>query len=133
MRSHRLLFLASFLGATGVMLGAFGAHALKQQLADHGTLSTWDTAVLYHLIHALAVLAVGIFITVSNPVSERWIYRAGVSWTFGVFLFSGSLYALALGGPRWLGPITPIGGLAMIIGWVFVMAAGRTAQPPRQS
>ncbi len=132
MRSSRLLFLAAFLGATGVMLGAFGAHALKERLVANATTSAWDTAVLYQLVHALAVLVVGACHSGSSGLSERWIYRAGVSWTVGVLLFSGSLYALALEGPRWLGPITPLGGLAMIAGWIMVMVAGRTPRPPHQ-
>lgn len=115
------------------MLGAFGAHALKERLTAAGTVSTWDTAVLYHLIHAVAVLALGSSSAGLNQLSERWLYRAGVSWTLGVLLFSGSLYGLALDGPRWLGPVTPIGGLVMILGWVFILVAGLRAGSPNRS
>ena len=132
MLAHRLLFLASLLGATGVTLGAFGAHALRERLIAAGTLSTWDKAVLYHLIHALAVLVVGVSTAAFDQRGEQWLRRAGFSWTLGVVFFSGSLYALALGGPRWLGPVTPLGGLAMIAGWIFVMVAGTRVRRPNQ-
>lgn len=102
------LIAAGVLGFTGVVLGAFGAHALKDPLAANGLASTWQTAVLYHLIHAVALLAF--------PGSKG----AGRCWIAGVLLFSGSLYALALGGPKFLGPITPLGGAAFLAGWALV-------------
>ena len=99
---------ASLLGFTGVALGAFGAHALKETLNANGTTATWQTAVLYQLIHAVA-LATG-------PTAP-W---AGRCWIAGVVLFSGSLYWLALGGPKFLGPVTPLGGLALLLGWALL-------------
>jgi uncharacterized membrane protein YgdD (TMEM256/DUF423 family) len=102
------LIAAGVLGFTGVTLGAFGAHALKETLTTHGTTSTWQTAVLYHLVHAVALLAL--------PVG-RW---PGRCWIAGVVLFSGSLYWLALGGPKALGPVTPLGGLAFLAGWASI-------------
>jgi uncharacterized membrane protein YgdD (TMEM256/DUF423 family) len=107
------------LGAAAVMLGAFGAHALKAQLSAEAH-SIWQTAVQYHFWHALALLAVGLAGT------ARWFKVAGWLLIAGVFLFSGSLYALALGAPRGLGMVTPLGGVALILGWLaFAVAAIR--------
>ena len=105
--------LTALLGATGVALGAFGAHGLKDRLGPAG-LATWQTAVEYHLIHAVALLALVLW----NGATGRPIQPAAASFAVGIVLFSGSLYALALGGPRWLGPVTPLGGLAFLVGWL---------------
>ncbi len=113
--THWITLAAGLLGFTGVGLGAFGAHALKETLAAAGTLPLWQTAVLYQLIHAVALLAVGAWPAVGNQA--HWIAR---SWTAGVLLFCGSLYGLALGGPKFLGPVTPLGGLALLAGWLLV-------------
>lgn len=102
------LIAAGLLGFTGVALGAFGAHVLKDTLATNGTTATWQTAVLYHLIHAVAL---------GTAPTWPWVSRC---WTVGVVLFSGSLYWLALGGPKILGPITPLGGLALLAGWLLL-------------
>src|ERR1700712_4150220 len=104
---------AGILGFTGVALGAFGAHALKETLILHASLTTWQTAVLYHLIHSVALLALG-RTAASESKAIVWIARC---WTIGVIFFSGSLYWLALGGPTFVGPITPLGGLAFLVGW----------------
>ena len=111
------LALAAFYGASGVVLGAFGAHGLKDRLAT-GTLETWQTAVFYHLIHALALLAVGMWLRFTATTPGGALMVAGWGFAAGVLLFSGSLYWLALGGPRLLGPVTPLGGLALIAGWL---------------
>jgi uncharacterized membrane protein YgdD (TMEM256/DUF423 family) len=114
--SARLLVLAAgLLGFTGVALGAFGAHALKETLVARGTATTWQTAVLYHLIHAVALLALAGW--PGGGANARWI---GGCWSLGVILFSGSLYWLALGGPKILGPVTPLGGVAFLAGWALV-------------
>jgi uncharacterized membrane protein YgdD (TMEM256/DUF423 family) len=97
-----------------VVLGAFGAHALAAVLTSDAA-ATWDMAVQYHLLHALALLCCGIL---AGQQPSRWIDLAGYGFTAGVLLFSGSLYALSLGAPRWLGPVTPLGGLAFIAGWL---------------
>lgn len=111
-----LLLVAGLLGAAGVALGAFGAHGLRQQLGE--AIATWQTAVLYHLLHALAILAV---VVLARLLSEAALVRtAGWAFALGILLFSGSLYALALGGPRWLGPVTPLGGVAFIAGWLLL-------------
>lgn len=97
------------MGFTGVALGAFGAHGLKDTLAANGTAAIWGTAVLYHLIHSVAALW----------ASER---RPGVVrvWAAGVAVFSGSLYVLAVTNVRWLGAITPIGGVLLLVGWALL-------------
>jgi len=116
------LFLA--IGATatgvGVAMGAFGAHALKHRLSE-SLLHTFATGVHYHLIHGVGLCIVGLAIA----QSERQGYTvAGWLMLAGIFLFSGSLYALSLSGLRWLGAITPIGGLCWIVAWtVLAMTA----------
>jgi uncharacterized membrane protein YgdD (TMEM256/DUF423 family) len=112
--------LAGLLGLTGVALGAFGAHVLKSALIARGTSDVWETAVIYQLIHAVAMFAATAALSCPRP----WLARAAICWTAGVILFSGSLYALALGGPHWLGPVTPLGGLALLLGWSFVVLDG---------
>jgi len=123
--------IAGILGLSGVALGAFGAHALKAKLAVSGQTPVWDTAVLYHLIHTVGILVVSRALESERlPGKHRYLSVAALFWTTGVVLFSGSLYALALGGPHWLGPITPLGGLAFLIGWGCVLANGLTATTP---
>jgi uncharacterized membrane protein YgdD (TMEM256/DUF423 family) len=112
---------AAFAGFTGVALGALGAHALRSQLAASGRLEAWTTASLYHLIHAVALVSLAFALEgrTSLPPDRlaRWI---AALWTGGIVAFSGSLYVLALGGPRWLGPITPLGGVLFLAGWLLV-------------
>jgi uncharacterized membrane protein YgdD (TMEM256/DUF423 family) len=108
------LLLAAFFGFTGVGLGAFAAHGLKNRLSvDH--LAVFHTGVTYQLIHTLALLAVAIL---STQMPGRLITWAGVSFCVGIILFSGSLYALTLSGTGILGIITPFGGLAFLAGWL---------------
>ena len=111
------LLLGSLAAALAVVLGAFGAHALKARLGAD-LLAVWCTAVEYHFYHALAMLAVGLLL-LHYPAAAalRW---AGFLFAAGLLLFSGSLYALALSGMRWLGAITPLGGLAFIGGWLLL-------------
>ncbi len=114
--STRAGLLVGMAGASAVLLGAFGAHALRGVL-DPQARELWHTAVDYHVWHAHAlVLAVGLGQGRSGRIS-----MAG--FAIGIVLFSGSLYALALGAPHWTGIITPFGGLAFIVGW---MALGWT-------
>jgi uncharacterized membrane protein YgdD (TMEM256/DUF423 family) len=107
--------IGAVLGMTGVMLGAFGAHALTQLTQEERLLHAWDTGAKYQLIHALAVMLVAV-----HPAKPK---LAGMLFTVGVVLFSGSLYALALTGIGFLGAITPLGGLAFIAGWIALAAA----------
>ncbi|MEO6926606.1 MAG: DUF423 domain-containing protein [Rhodanobacter sp.] len=117
----RLALLVGLAGASAVLLGAFGAHALREVL-DPKQHELWHTAVDYHVWHALAlVLAVGL----GHGRSRR---VAVIAFALGIVLFSGSLYALALGAPRWTGIITPFGGLAFVVGWI---ALGLSLRTPR--
>lgn len=110
------------LGALGVAAGAFGAHGLKERLTEY-QLGLWNTAVQYQLWHALALLGVGVLARVSGGG-----FGASTQlFLWGVVVFSGTLYALALGGPGWLGAITPIGGAALIGGWVMLALGARGA------
>ncbi len=118
------LLASSVFGLSAVALGAFGAHALRDTLAARGSAGTWETAVLYHLLHGVALLALGLGRTAAPA---PWLQRAFLAWSAGIILFSGSLYALALGGPLVLGPVTPLGGVAFIAGWACVFVHARTA------
>lgn len=106
-------------GFLGVAAGAFGAHALKARL-DETALATWETAVRYQLVHALAILAAAWLVNEGTSGAAR---AAGWLFAAGIVLFSGSLYGLALGGPRVLGPITPIGGALFLAGWLALLWA----------
>jgi uncharacterized membrane protein YgdD (TMEM256/DUF423 family) len=114
------ILLGALAGAAGVALGAFGAHALKARLAPD-VLAIWQTAVQYHFWHALGLVAIGI-LALHLPASTalKW---AGWLMVAGLVLFSGSLYALALSGVRWLGAVTPFGGVAWIGAWVLLAVA----------
>jgi uncharacterized membrane protein YgdD (TMEM256/DUF423 family) len=122
--ARRALGAAGLLGLTGVALGALGAHALKGTLAARGMEAVWTTAAHYHLGHALALAALAAWLRAEPAPAPvlRWVTRC---WTTGTLLFSGSLYVLALGGPRWLGPVTPLGGVALLAGWLLLALAAR--------
>ncbi len=124
---HKLFFLfASASGLIAVSLGAFGAHALKDKLTASGTLDTYQTAVSYQFYHTLALLAIAIL---AMKFPSSLINYSGISVMLGILIFSGSLYILCFTGIKWLGAITPIGGLAFIIGWGYLfLAALRTFQ-----
>lgn len=113
--------LASLSGMLAVMLGAFGAHALKNKL-DAYALGVFETAVQYHFYHSFALLAVGI-IALSQPQTTL-LKTSGWLFFLGILVFSGSLYLLSLTGVRWLGAVTPLGGLAFIGGWACMAAVG---------
>lgn len=113
------IFIAAVNGLVAVALGAFGAHALKAKLTPT-LLAVWQTAVQYHFYHVFALLIVALLLKSLNNAYLHW---SGIVFTLGLLLFCGSLYALALGGPKWLGPITPLGGLFFMIGWG-LLAAG---------
>lgn len=106
------------MGALAVMIGAFGAHALKNILEANERTDTFELASRYHYYHTFALLAVGILLLKYN---QSWFNYSGYSFLIGVLIFSGSLYILALTNMKWLGAITPIGGLALILGWVFLL------------
>ncbi len=111
--------LGSFLAAAAVAAGAFGAHGLADRLSPR-MLQVYETAVRYHMLHALGLLAVAWAL---DRYGGAWIRAAGWGMVAGIVLFSGSLYLLALTGRGWLGMITPIGGLAWIVSWALLGAA----------
>ncbi len=112
--------LGSINALISVLLGAFGAHALKQRLQPE-MLEIFQTGVQYHFYHALGLLAIGM-IALHMPES-RLLKWSGWTMMFGVAVFSGSLYILSITGIRWLGAITPVGGTAFIVAWVLLTAA----------
>ncbi|MGH8799488.1 MAG: DUF423 domain-containing protein [Casimicrobiaceae bacterium] len=117
MNGRICLFVAALALAAAVALGAFGAHALKARLPP-GMLDVYQTAVKYHFWHALGLFALGLLMLQWSGAPAlnlaAWLLLAGL------ILFSGSLYLLASGGPRWLGAITPLGGAASIAAWLVV-------------
>jgi uncharacterized membrane protein YgdD (TMEM256/DUF423 family) len=121
----KFLKIAFVFGALGVALGAFGAHALKEQL-DARQLQTYQTAVQYHFYHVFALAVTGL-LRLSFP--NKWLTNAGYLFVTGIILFSGSLYtmvflkAAGIEGVNWLGAITPLGGVAFIAGWFCLFIA----------
>ena len=111
------VFLVSLNMAIAVMLGAFGAHGLKNKVTVE-QLAWWHTGVEYHVYHALALLILGTLIAAQPQLA----IPKGSAWALqiGIVIFSGSLYAMTLGAPRWFGAITPIGGTAFIVGWLWL-------------
>jgi uncharacterized membrane protein YgdD (TMEM256/DUF423 family) len=113
------LTLGSISGGLAVMIGAFGAHGLKDKLTEK-MLANYMTGVEYHFYHTFALLAVGLLAMHFQP---RLLSASGWSFTIGILIFSGSLYVMAMTGITRLGAITPIGGLLFIAGWVLLAAA----------
>jgi len=111
--SISLFRIAAALCFLAVALGAFGAHSLKSTLELRGMLDVWNKAVFYHFIHAIALLVLALYGSVNR--GAWWLLFAGI------LLFSGSLYLLALTNLRWLGPVTPIGGLCFLAGWAWLI------------
>jgi uncharacterized membrane protein YgdD (TMEM256/DUF423 family) len=105
--------IAAALCFLAVALGAFGAHWLKPTLEAHGLTDVWNKAVLYHFIHAIALFALALFGSANR--GAWWLLFAGI------FIFSGSLYVMALTNVRWLGAITPLGGLCFLAGWAWLV------------
>ncbi len=122
------MFVGALMGFVGVGLGAFGAHALKGQL-EPDMLAVFETGVRYQMYHALALLVTAALMARGKG---RSVLVAGWSFIAGILLFSGSLYALALTGVTGLGVITPVGGVAFLIGWA-ALAAGVRTSPARSS
>ena len=113
MTNSTALRLAAILGVLAVGLGAFGAHGLKELLARNGTAVIWEKAVFYHFIHAIMLLILA--------GRARLHTGAWLSFLMGIVIFSGSLYLLAVTNVRWLGAITPLGGISFIVGWVWLV------------
>ena len=114
------LMIAAVNGFFAVIFGAFAAHGLKRMLAPE-MLEVVKTGVQYQMYHALALLLVGLWL--SHKPDTSGLKAGGLAFILGTLLFSGSLYALALGAPRWLGPVTPLGGLCFLLGWLFLLSA----------
>ena len=114
--AHRYRLLGSLLALCAVLFGAFGAHALRETLSAHDSIQIWETAVRYQMWHALALILLSMI-----PSPQSIPKMAGPCFVVGSLLFSGSLYGLALDGPKWLGPITPLGGLCLMIGWLLLV------------
>jgi uncharacterized membrane protein YgdD (TMEM256/DUF423 family) len=112
--SKQWLLIGTLSGFFGVVFGAFGAHALKASL-DEKSLTVYHTAVQYHLFHALALIGLGLWAG-QNPLADTQV--AGWAFTLGIVVFSGSLYALAITQLKFLGAITPIGGISFLVGWI---------------
>lgn len=118
MTSTLVTRIAATMGLLAVALGAFGAHGLKDLLAQNGTAAIWDKAVFYHFSHAVMLFV----------LAERKPFPAVAWWSFlvGILIFSGSLYLLAVTNVLWLGAITPIGGVSFLVGWIcLIFTAGQ--------
>jgi len=111
------LRLAALMGFLAVALGAFGAHGLKDLLAQNHTLAIWEKAVFYHFIHTVMLFV----LAQRRPLpSGPWL-----SFFAGILIFSGSLYLLAVTNVKWLGAITPVGGLSLLVGWAWLFLTAR--------
>jgi uncharacterized membrane protein YgdD (TMEM256/DUF423 family) len=131
MNNRLTLLCAALLGGLAVMLGAFGAHALKPLLVENGRFDTFELATRYQFYHALALLGIGIL---QSTYTGKKLRNAALLMLFGVVLFSGSLYMLALSKLGVFGPVTPVGGVLLMAGWVFIFLAiysrdGQAAAP----
>lgn len=112
--------VAAISGFLAVALGAFGAHGLKARLSPE-LMSVYQTGVHYHFYHTAALLACALMLR--SGLAHPALYVAGCSYIVGIVIFSGSLYVLALTGQRWLGMVTPLGGLAFLVGWLALLVA----------
>ncbi len=120
MTAKFFLIAGSINAALAVLLGAFAAHGLKNRLSDY-SINVFNTATEYHFYHALGLLIVGIIMHLG--ITAKSVGISGLLMLVGIILFSGSLYLLAITGTKWLGAITPLGGIAFISGWVFLAIA----------
>lgn len=111
------VMLGALSGCLAVGAGAFGAHALRDRLSTD-MLSVFQTGVSYQMYHALALLAVGVLLGRFSIDGSAWLTASGWLFVLGTLLFSGSLYSLSLSGITWLGAITPLGGVAFLVGWL---------------
>ncbi len=117
MNPHSALRIAAAAGFLAVALGAFGAHGLRATLEATGRIANWETATLYHLVHAVVLLALAL-----RPTVARLPF---LLFAAGILIFSGSLYALALTNLKWLGAVTPLGGLCLLGGWLMLLLKPR--------
>ncbi|MGG6297171.1 DUF423 domain-containing protein [Leptolyngbya sp. AN02str] len=110
-----LMAIAAVFGGISVAAGAFGAHALQSKLSDRA-LEIFETGTRYQMYHALALLLVGLLLTRAEA-GQGLLIASGIGFIAGTLVFSGSLYALSLSGIKWLGAITPLGGVGFLVGW----------------
>ena len=118
MKNTRYIKLAAVLGFLAVAIGAFGAHGLEPILTKYSRLETFETAVKYHFYHTFAILIVGVLLTIDQK-NKNLVYSV-YSFLAGIVIFSGSLYFMSLTNITWLGAVTPLGGLAFMVGWIFL-------------
>jgi uncharacterized membrane protein YgdD (TMEM256/DUF423 family) len=118
MKNTRYIKLAAVLGFLAVAIGAFGAHGLEPILTEYGRLETFETAVKYHFYHTFAILIVGVLLTIEQE-NKKLVYSV-YSFLAGIVVFSGSLYFMSLTNITWLGAVTPLGGFAFLLGWIFL-------------
>ena len=112
---------AVILGALGVAIGAFGAHALAPIIESTGREATWSTGMLYLWIHTLALFVIQFAYRPADDTGCKHITQVSVIWIVSILIFSGSLFALALGAPTFIGAITPLGGVGFIVGWLLLL------------
>lgn len=117
-----ILIFGGLFGFLAVALGAFGAHGLEGRL-DTKAVSWWETATLYAMVHAVLLTGLGL----AKRAGVNGMDLPALAFAIGIFLFAGTLYAMALGAPRWLGAITPLGGIALLIGWCALIWSGLKA------
>lgn len=123
MRAAKIMFIAALSGLSTVALGAFAAHGLKNNLPPY-LLAVFETGVQYQAWHSLALLLCSLLmLVIRSEKAEKRLFIAAVCFIIGIFCFSGSLYALALSGIKWFGPVTPFGGLMFMLGWGFLAGA----------
>ena len=125
--NRSVIVAGATLAMLAVIMGAFAAHGLEQVL-DPYDLAIFETAARYQMYHAIALLIVGILASMPQ-FSPRWLKLAAILFVLGIALFSGSLYLLALSGIKWLGAITPLGGVAFIFGWSLLIVAAFSNNP----
>lgn len=121
MKNKRILVIGASFMALAVLLGAFGAHALKKVLSPD-MLAVYKTGVEYQFYHSLGLLLIGL---IGFQIDSKWLRWSGILLIAGIILFSGSLYALSISGIKVLGAITPIGGLSFVAGWICLAIAVR--------
>jgi uncharacterized membrane protein YgdD (TMEM256/DUF423 family) len=119
MNRRTTTLVAGFLGMSAVAAGAFGAHGLRA-VVEPRDLEIWSTGAHYQLVHAVALLALAAW----QGAESKALRTAALLWTIGSLVFAGTLYAMVLGAPRWLGAVTPLGGLCLMAGWAAVAVHG---------
>lgn len=122
-----VIMVGALLGLIGVAMGAFGAHGLRDQVSARD-LEIWRTGAHYQQVHAVMVVVVGVL---SRHQSSRALRASAVLFIVGISIFSGTLYAMVLGGPRMLGAVTPLGGLSLMGGWLALFAYGLATRKSR--